>query len=61
MDKKTAGSWLIHHSSKLQGVNNPLSFEKTLVAGKAGILLSAISADTERTISTEKVNALGMV
>lgn len=58
MDKKTAGSWLIHHTSKLQGVNNQQGYEKTFAAGKAGILLSAISADGEMKVTPERLNAL---
>lgn len=58
MDKKTAGSWLIHHTNKLQGVNNQPGYEKTFAAGKAGILLSAISADGELRVSPERLNAL---
>jgi hypothetical protein len=58
MDKKTAGSWLIHHTNKLQGVNNQQGFEKTFAAGKAGILLSAISADGDLKVSPDRLNAL---
>ena len=58
MDKKTQGSWLIHHTSKLQGVTNQFGFEKTFLAGKAGILLSAISANDEISISNDRLNVL---
>lgn len=58
MDKKVKGSWLIHHTNKLQGVTNQLGYEKTFLAGKAGILLSAISANDETTISSKRLQTL---
>lgn len=58
MDKKTKGAWLIHHTHKLQGVTNQMGYEKTFLAGKAGILLSAISSDRDMTISPERLKAL---
>jgi hypothetical protein len=58
VDKKTSGSWLIHHTNKLQGVNNQTGYEKTFAAGKAGILLSAISADGNLQVSPDRLNAL---
>lgn len=58
MDKKTKGSWLIHHTNKLQGVTNQAGYEKTYLAGKAGILLSAISSNNETTINNDKLSVL---
>lgn len=58
MDKKTKGSWLIHHTNKLQAVTNQLGYEKTFLAGKAGILLSAISANNEIVIGTQRLETL---
>ncbi|EAP1797281.1 MULTISPECIES: hypothetical protein [Enterobacteriaceae] len=58
MDKKTQGSWLIHHTNKLQGVSNQSGYEKTYLAGKAGILLSAISANKETTINNNRLGVL---
>jgi hypothetical protein len=58
MDKKTKGSWLIHHTNKLQGVTNQAGYENTFLAGKAGILLSAISADQSITMNNDKLNVL---
>lgn len=58
MDKKTKGSWLIHHTNKLQSVTNQHGYEKTFVAGKAGTLLSAISANKEVLLPAAKLNAL---
>ncbi|WP_305404468.1 hypothetical protein [Photobacterium leiognathi] len=59
MDKKTKGSWLVHHTNKLQEVNNVRGYNNTLTAGKAGLLLSAISAsDQELKVSKERVGIL---
>lgn len=58
MDKKTKGSWLIHHTNKLQNVSNQIGHENTYMAGKAGILLSAISADKQTAISNDRLKVL---
>jgi hypothetical protein len=58
MDKKVKGSWLIHHTHKLQSVTNQSGFEKTYLSGKSGILLSAISSDNEITISKQRLDTL---
>jgi hypothetical protein len=58
MDKKTKGSWLIHHTNKLQTVTNQQGYDNTFLAGKAGMLLSAISANNQITISTNRLRVL---
>jgi hypothetical protein len=58
MDKKLKGSWLIHHTNKLQRVESQAGFERVFLAGKAGILLSAISGDAASDLSNTKVAAL---
>ena len=58
MDKKVKGSWLIYQTAKLQRVVDVTSFENTYLAGKAGVLLSALSGDKESTLDNEKVLAL---
>lgn len=58
MDEKTTGSWLIHHTQRLQRVETQRGYERIYKAGKAGILLSAISADKDSKISRERVEAL---
>ncbi|GAC24323.1 hypothetical protein GMES_2027 [Paraglaciecola mesophila KMM 241] len=58
MDKKVQGSWLIHHTNKLQNVTNQGDYQNTFVAGKAGILLSAISETNQSVITNEKLNVL---
>lgn len=57
-DSKTQGAWLIHHASKLQTVVNPSAFENINIAGKAGILLSALSTSNQLTIPNEKLDVL---
>jgi len=58
IDNKTQGAWLIHHASKLQTVVNSSSFENINIAGKAGMLLSALSTSNQLTIDHNKVNIL---
>lgn len=58
MDKKTKGSWLIHHTNKLQGITNQSGYQKTYLAGKAGILLSAISANQDTTVNNDRLAVL---
>lgn len=58
MDKKVEGSWLVHHTNKLGTVTAPASYENTESAGKAGILLSAISADSQWNVDKKRVEAL---
>lgn len=58
MDKKIKGSWLIHHTNKLQGVTNQFGYDNTYLAGKAGILLSAISANKDTTLDNNKLSVL---
>jgi hypothetical protein len=58
MDKKIKGSWLIHHTNKLQSVTNKQGYEATFLAGKAGILLSAISSNNQTTISNQRLQTL---
>jgi hypothetical protein len=57
--KKTTGAWLIHHTAKLQQVENPTVFDRIRFAGKAGVLLSALSESNQESVLTrEKVEAL---
>lgn len=59
MEKKVKGSWLIHHTQKLQGVSTHVGYDNVFLAGKAGILLSAISASSnESKLSRERVKTL---
>jgi hypothetical protein len=58
MDKKVKGSWLIHHTNKLQSITNQSGFENTYLSGKSAILLSAISSNNEVTISKQKLASL---
>lgn len=58
MDKKIEGSWLIHHTNKLQAVTSQGVFENTYAAGKAGILLSAISSSNQFFVENDRLQAL---
>lgn len=58
MDDKVKGSWLIHHTNKLQNVTNQGKYQKTFLSGKAGILLSAISESNQSVVTTEKLEIL---
>lgn len=58
MEKKTKGSWLIHHTNKLQKVDSQRGYEKTYMAGKCGILLSALASDEQVIISNDRAKAL---
>ena len=53
MDKKTTGAWIIHHTAKLQQIVTPTPFDRITFAGKAGVLLSAIS-ETSKTSQLTK-------
>lgn len=57
IDLKTQGAWLIHHANKLQTVNTT-AFDNIKTAGKAGILLSALSTSKEFTLNPTKVDTL---
>lgn len=57
-DPKTVGAWLVHHTNKLQEVNGATSYDNILVAGKAAILLSALSATEESHLGNTQVDAL---
>lgn len=58
MDNKVKGSWLIHHTNKLQNVTNQEKYQKAFLAGKSGILLSAISESNQSVVSNDKLAVL---
>lgn len=57
-DKKTQGAWIIHHTGKLQQVTSQDTFVNLYTSGKAGLLLSAISASEQSSLSTSQVENL---
>ncbi len=57
MDNKTKGAWLVHHTTKLQKIREPL-FENISFAGKCGLVLSQLSSDEGSILTETKVNAL---
>ncbi|MBL1432842.1 MAG: hypothetical protein COC09_05300 [Gammaproteobacteria bacterium] len=58
MDNKVKGAWLIHHTNKLQNVTNQEKYQKAFLAGKSGILLSAISESNQSIVSNKKLAVL---
>jgi hypothetical protein len=58
MDTRTKGAWIVHHTNKLNQIAHPLEYENVLTAGKAGILLSGLSADEQLVLPHEKVEAI---
>ncbi|HFG6905423.1 hypothetical protein R4641_15940 [Acinetobacter baumannii] len=59
LEKKLKGAWIIHHAQKLSEIKyTDNTFDNTLTAGKAGLLLSSLSKDEEAEISSSKVQAL---
>jgi len=58
MEKKTKGAWVIHHTFKIQKMDNQNQFAKIYVAGRAGVLLSALSEQKACDLDNDKVSAL---
>lgn len=58
MDEKTKGAWIVHHTSKLQRMTTQIEHEHIYTAGKAGILLSAISTENNFYIDNTRLQAL---
>lgn len=58
IDPKTQGAWVVHHAGKLRQVTAIGEYENIEVAGKLGILLSALSASETSRLKMEQVKAL---
>lgn len=58
IDNSTKGAWLIHHANKLRSVVDTSSFENIYTAGKAGMLLSALSTSEQLVIDNKKIKIL---
>lgn len=58
MDAKTKGAWLVHHTHKLEQVSGSQEFNNIYAAGKAGILLSALSASDQTSLPNNRVEVL---
>ena len=58
MDSKTRGSWLVHHTHKLEQVTGVHEYNHIYAAGKAAILLSALSASDQTSLSNARVDLL---
>jgi hypothetical protein len=57
MDDRTTGAWLVHHAQKIQVTTNQ-DFDSVAFAGKAAILLSAISSSQQDSLSHDKLKSL---
>ena len=55
--KNTVGAWLLHHDQKLQRTQST-EFESIVVAGRSTRLLSAISQESQSTISKKRATEL---
>ena len=58
MDAKTKGAWLVHHTHKLEQVTGVHEFNNIYAAGKAAILLSALSASDQTSLNRSRVELL---
>ncbi|KQO83557.1 hypothetical protein [Rhizobium sp. Leaf262] len=58
MDPKVTGSWLVHHTNKLQHFTGASGFDRILSAGKATKLLSSLSATQQNVVDMPRVEAL---
>lgn len=59
LDDRTKGAWIVHHTCKMNEViNASIEYEQINLAGKCGLVLSAIVSDGEQTMKLGKVEAL---
>jgi hypothetical protein len=58
MDTKTQGAWIVHHTNKLDHFTDPGQFNHLRIAGKAGILLSALSTSDANSLTDAEVQTL---
>ncbi|HVS18248.1 MAG TPA: hypothetical protein VMT18_06590, partial [Planctomycetota bacterium] len=57
MNDRTRGAWILHHAAKLQQVTEPGQYDDLSTAGKAGVLLSCLSASSQRQLTNAQVDA----
>jgi len=59
LNKKTIGSWIIHHSQKLQEVSLATAdYEQISFAGKCGVILNALAGTDQTDIPNTRLQAL---
>lgn len=58
MENRVRGAWLVHNANKLAKFATQDDFEATYESGRAGVLLSALSSDTDVHLDNEKVQLL---
>lgn len=58
MENRVKGAWLVHNAAKLAKFATQDDFEATYESGRAGVLLSALSQDTDVSLDSKKVSSL---
>lgn len=59
MNERTEGAWIIHHTKKIQKIEDSSDFGDIEIAGKCGLFLSSLAAsDEDSTLSETQVNAI---
>jgi len=59
MNERTEGAWIIHHTKKIQTVEDSTDFGDIEIAGKSGLFLSSLAASDQTSIlNPSQVNAI---
>lgn len=58
MNNSVKGAWLIYQVAKLDKVTETSAFDNTVIAGKCGVLLSAITQDNQAEVDNNRLDAL---
>lgn len=59
MNERTEGAWIIHHTKKIQKIEESSDFGDIEIAGKCGMFLSSLAAsDQESTLNPTQVGAI---
>lgn len=58
VDNSVKGAWLIYQVAKLDKVTETSAFDNTVIAGKCGVLLSAITQDNQAVVDNSRLDAL---
>lgn len=59
MNERTEGAWIIHHTKKIQVVEDSSDFCDIEIAGKCGLFLSSLAAsDQTSTLNPKQINSI---
>jgi hypothetical protein len=58
ISKKGTGAWVVHHAKKLDTVQTLSQYDSLRIAGKAGLLLSALSENRQASLTDKRVRQL---